>query len=89
MASCFYYKPLLCSFQFYGEVSHQGSLPDDFQSSLYLHASVVHVFQCGCYHFHVIVGIDTTWNAKTQQVESAESVFSKVRRSMPVRGILL
>ena len=62
---------------FYGEVTHQRSLPYDFDTVGNLVAAVVHVLQRSGNHLHVVVRIDAACHADADEVVAAETVLAR------------
>ena len=62
-----------------GEVTHQFGLPNDLHTLGDLLSSVVNVLQSDSDHIHVVVGVHTTRNSQTEQVETAETVLTRYR----------
>ena len=64
------------SFQLNGEVAHQGSFPLDGYTARDLVATVIYVLQGSGNHVHVVVGVNATGDAQTQQVQATEAVLA-------------
>src|SRR5699024_789746 len=66
-----FYRP-----EFYGEVTHQRSFPNDFDTVGNFVATVVHVLQGSGNHLHVVVRIYAACHANADEVVAAETVLA-------------
>ena len=67
---------LFQTFELAGEMTPQFSFPGDFQTTFDGVAAVVDVLQSGCDDIHVVVGVNTTWDAETHEVVATETVLA-------------
>ena len=71
-----FYAKLFQSLELAGEVTHQFGFPGDLQTTFDGVAAVVDVLQSGCDDVHVVVGVDTAWDAQTHEVVATETVLA-------------
>ena len=67
---------LFQSLELAGEMTHQFSFPGDFQTTFDGVAAVVDVLQSCCDDVHVVVGVNTAWDAETHEVVATETVLT-------------
>ena len=60
-------------------MAHQLGLPNNLHTSSNLVATIVDILQSGRNNSHMVVGIDTTSNAKTKKVKTSETVLTSYR----------
>ena len=71
---------LFQTFELASEMSHQFGFPGDFQTTFDGVAAVVNVLQSGYDDVHVVVGVNTAWDAETHEVVATETVDRKSTR---------
>ena len=67
---------LFQSLELAGKVAHKLSFPCDFQTAFDGVTTVVDVLQSGCDDIHVVVGVNTAWDAETHEVVATETVLT-------------
>ena len=65
--------------QLHGEVAHQWCLLSDSQTTSDGFAAIIDILQSCCDHLHMVVGIYTTRDTQTYQIQTREAILAGLR----------